>query len=874
MRGIQLFLWVCVSATLSAQPAGWDKCSPALQERLEISLRSAGEDSLTVILWVEDLSAFEPWARHAGFVVHRKYAPGNLIVLQDRVGRFRDTTLQRQDVRFADIARLHSKEEFSVPGHNLYIDNIAFVQRRFPHLDGTGMTISIKEHRFDTADVDLKNRIVPNSKASSLVRPHASVMATLAAGAGNSSPSGRGVARGARLLSSSFAGLLPDDDEDYNLFGVSTQNHSYGVDMENFYGAEAYAYDLSTQSHPELLHVFSAGNSGLAAAASGVYAGVAGYANLTGNFKMAKNVLTVGAIDSFHTVTAFSSRGPAYDGRIKPDLVAFGQDGASGSAALVSGSALIIQQAFLDQFGTLPGSDMLRAVLVGSAKDTGNPGPDYLSGFGCLDLKKAIRLVQEQWLNTGEAGEGERAGFSIDLPSGIRRLKITLAWNDIPAQPNASKALINDLDLIVEGPSGSTWQPWTLSAFPHPDSLALPARPGRDSLNTIEQVSIDHPAEGRYHIYVQGHAVAGFAQPFAVVAQWEESGRFEWTYPLGGDPAESGRQAVLRWENSFPVDTGILEWKPVAADTWQVIDAGVELSTGFRKWALPGIFAPAQVRMRVAGLEFPSDTFLIAPLVRVQVDVNCPDSVLLSWNSVAPDALYRLWGLGEHYLEPLLQTPDTLVVLQKTEFPQQRFAVSLKSFGSFTQGPAGGAPDVELQGAGCYISNLLALLDDAEAVDITLQIGSLYGMHRIFLEKWRNGVWINFKEAGPSGTSYIFKDEMPDQGANTYRARLAMENGGMLFSDPVAVYYAGKGGYLVFPNPLPIGQSLSVLSRIGAEVPEFRLYDLSGRLVARRAVEDSKMDTKLPLLPQGLYVWEIRSEEGGRLAAGKLAVIP
>ena len=38
---------------------------------------------------------------------------------------------------------------------------------------------------------------------------------------------------------------------------------------------------------------------------------------------MAKNIITVGHIDSLGNVLSLSSRGPAYDGRIKPELVAF-----------------------------------------------------------------------------------------------------------------------------------------------------------------------------------------------------------------------------------------------------------------------------------------------------------------------------------------------------------------------------------------------------------------------------------------------------------------------------------------------------------------------------------------------------------------------
>jgi len=41
-----------------------------------------------------------------------------------------------------------------------------------------------------------------------------------------------------------------------------------------------------------------------------------------------------------------SSRGPAYDGRVKPELVAFAEDGSSGAAAIVSGISLVAQQTY------------------------------------------------------------------------------------------------------------------------------------------------------------------------------------------------------------------------------------------------------------------------------------------------------------------------------------------------------------------------------------------------------------------------------------------------------------------------------------------------------------------------------------------------
>ncbi len=69
---------------------------------------------------------------------------------------------------------------------------------------------------------------------------------------------------------------------------------------------------------------------------------------------MSKNTLSVGAVDSQGKVSPLSSRGPAYDGRIKPELVAYGEGGTSEAAALVSGVSLLLQQAYREQQNHLP----------------------------------------------------------------------------------------------------------------------------------------------------------------------------------------------------------------------------------------------------------------------------------------------------------------------------------------------------------------------------------------------------------------------------------------------------------------------------------------------------------------------------------------
>lgn len=859
---------------MRAQSGLAEKCSPPLRAAFDAgppaAQRSGHQGLFTVV--VHDLPAFEAWARQNTPAVHACYPPARILVLEDRWPHFRDTVLARPEVLFADFGALAGREEVLVPGHNLFASHIAFVHARQPALDGAGATVSIKEFRFDSADVDFKDRYVPGSKPAPLLSVHAGIMATLAAGAGNAGPAGRGVSRGCRLVSSSFVGLLPDPDDDYEALDIGVQNHSYGLDIENYYGAGALAYDQSTQIHPEILHVFSAGNSGAGTPPSGVYAQVNGFANLTGNFKMAKNVLVVGAVDSFRQVTPFSSRGPAFDGRIKPDLVAFGQDGSSGAAALVSGSAAVLRQAFFEKYGYHPGSDLLRAILTGSADDILTPGPDFVSGFGHLNLKKAVELVQHQFMANGTVAEAQSIVFTADLPANMRRLKITLCWNDLPALPNAAKALVNDLDLRVQMPDGSMVFPQVLNIFPHADSLSLPARPGRDSLNTVEQAVLPYPPAGTYQIMVDGYAVSNGSQPFALAMSWDTLGHFEWTCPLPQGPAYSGEQAILYWETALDATAqGSLEWKPAGSLDWQVIDPAIALHTGFSKWVLPDTFTPAQVRMRIGAREFVSDTFLIAPELRMQVGFDCPDSFLVRWNSAAPDASYRLWALQGRYLQPLLTVSDTFIVLKKTEYPQARFAVSARAAGYPDGGVYSNAPDIAAQSAGCFIQSLLAQIADENRVELSLRLGSLYGIRKIWVEKYEQDEWAPLCEEQAPALETGCTDFTPAAGTNTYRARLEMENGGTVTGEPVTVYFAGENGYLVLPNPVAGGNTLFVISRFTDDIPAFTMYDLAGRFIFEKALDDTRTEIVLPHLPPGYYSWQV-TETTNRKYYGKLLI--
>lgn len=112
------------------------------------------------------------------------------------------------------------------------------------------------------------------------------------------------------------------------------------------------------------------------------------------------DVLTVGAVKPDREIAYFSSRGPSFDARIKPDVVAMGQtsmsqaqngevtagNGTSYSCPLVTGSVASLWQAYPD----LPARELIHIV-----RQSGNRvlNPDVTYGYGIPSFIKAFWKV-------------------------------------------------------------------------------------------------------------------------------------------------------------------------------------------------------------------------------------------------------------------------------------------------------------------------------------------------------------------------------------------------------------------------------------------------------------------------------------------------
>ncbi|MEO6540539.1 MAG: S8 family serine peptidase, partial [Ferruginibacter sp.] len=431
--------------------------------------------------------------------------PSNSMVITCGLSFIKNTIAALNGVIFID-RRAEPHTEIGIIGYRRDYHGINQLDYLIPSANGKNITVGVKEQRMEELDLDLWKRVVPSTLAAPNITNHATVISSIIGGAGNSFYNGRGIANGCKFYSSSFSNLFCDDAAVLNNSKVTVQNHSYGSVVQQFYGAEAVSYDLHTWQNKNFVHVFSAGNSGKLAATEGKYAGLTNYANLTGNFKMAKNIIAVAAIDNAGNIPAESSSGPAYDGRLTPQLTALGPNGTSDAAAVISGTVAVMQQVYADSNSqVMPPASLVKAILFNTADDIYKTGIDYKTGYGLVYSYGAVRSLQQKNYEAGSLSQNQSWTKNITLPANTAQFKITLAWTDTVAQVNNNKALINDLDMeLTELSTGNIIKPWVLSSVAHIDSLAkLPFRK-RDSLNTAEQISIQLPNAGNYQVKVTG----------------------------------------------------------------------------------------------------------------------------------------------------------------------------------------------------------------------------------------------------------------------------------------------------------------------------------------------------------------------------------
>lgn len=333
------------------------------------------------------------------------------------------------------------------------------------------------------------------------------------------------------------------DEEEWYWYGDTdiseTEDYRYG-----FYGSGAENWDNMVYNAPNYVIVKSAGNDRNDVPASqpvshfvwsksqgdwvtsttvrdpdGDYSSIA-------NKATAKNIITMGAVNSSGGMSTFSGWGPTNDGRIKPDIVAKGvsvysslsgsdteyasYNGTSMSSPVASGSISLLQEHYINLYGQEPLASTIKALVIHTATDLGLDGPDYANGWGMLNTGAAAEVLSndaavQELTHVRELTKSSGFEYEEEIwNNGEEPLRVTIAWTDPAGSPVSASVdandvmLVNDLDLRLVNEEGEEFEPYVRDVA-GPDEPFLRGDNDRDN---VEQVYIDAPEKGYYTIKV------------------------------------------------------------------------------------------------------------------------------------------------------------------------------------------------------------------------------------------------------------------------------------------------------------------------------------------------------------------------------------
>jgi hypothetical protein len=260
--------------------------------------------------------------------------------------------------------------------------------------------------------------------------------------------------------------------------------------------------------------------------------------SLTSN---AKNILTVGAISGIPNgpftsntiqISSFSSYGPTDDGRIKPDVVGMGVsltstiptspttaygtlNGTSMSAPNVTGTLVLLQEAYAQKnAGAVMRSASLKGLVIHTADDAGNAGPDYIYGWGLVNAEKAAKVILGDGASSTNIHKIIQDELNQNVPktltlisSGAGPLVATICWTDPAGTPTQGSSiddrtpkLVNDLDLRISD-GAQTYLPYKLD----PEQPANVATTGDNIRDNVEKIIIPNAIPGKTYTLTISH---------------------------------------------------------------------------------------------------------------------------------------------------------------------------------------------------------------------------------------------------------------------------------------------------------------------------------------------------------------------------------
>lgn len=558
--------------------------------------------------------------------------------------------------------------------------------------------------------IDFDDRVINKANGTySSFGDHGDHVAGIIGGAGHINPRHKGIAPGSTIITQKTGSITYYAEDYINDYEMVLTNNSYGTsfncDLNGTYNYTSQNLDWQMREFPELLHVFAAGNSGRKTCEPFPK----GYNTVLRFYQSAKNVLTVGNVDQDGVIYKNSSRGPVADGRIKPEICGIGANvystgaefnykkkaGTSMSSPAVVGSLALLYEQYRNLNNNQnPPAALIKAIACNTADDLGNKGPDYIYGFGLMNTLRAVETIEAGNYISNDVSQDEIRHFNVEVPSGVNQLKVMLYWHDKEAEADALKALVNDLDITLTTPSGETYLPWGLDI----DPLAVADLATRkvDTLNNIEQITIDLPTAGSYSINVTGSKVAIGPQDFHITYEMVQS-EVNLTFPYGSELLQPNSIEYIQWQvESSNTRKFKLEYSLNDGDTWTLITDTIPSSARSYLWNVPTV-ATEQGKIRVTkvglGQSDENETvFSILPVIDGFVaEAKCEGILEFNWNKTTLTDIegYELCYYNGVEMEALVMTNDTSYTIEDPDFELGQmywFSVRIKlASGEYTQ---------------------------------------------------------------------------------------------------------------------------------------------------------------------------------------------
>lgn len=642
------------------------KIGSSLRERPFLNWAVQGNQLEVLIQYFKPISTqqIQAFCKTAGITIVQQNGITNYLLARIPMDNI-ETVAALPWVNYLDIAPPPGRPD-DLWGRNLHraslLDNQYGAGR---HLTGEGIGVLVRDDGIIGPHIDLHGRLI-QAKLPDGTAQHADGVAGILSGAGNLDPNMRGMAAGALTYNIPYRPDFLDSTLALHINkNVLITNSSYS-DTCNALTLTTQIVDQQLFAYPSLLHVFSAGNSN---GSNCGYGAGSEWGNITGGHKQGKNVITTANLDRTGMLAGSSSRGPAYDGRIKPDIAAHGNGhfslsndnsyqefgGTSAASPGIAGIAAQLYQAYKEHNGgNLPESALIKACMLNTATDLGTPGPDFQFGWGQVHALRAVKVLEENRYIRAEVAHQVSNHHTIIIPVGVQEVRVMTYWPDKEASNFAPKALVSNLNTYLQAADGSQFLPLVLNTTPVASFLSQPAQPGIDDLNNMEQVRLLRPQPGAYELVVEGTLVPFGAQPYFVVYEFLMN-EVKVVYPIGGEGLQPNARTTIHWDAYGNEGNFTLESSFDDGASWSHL-AFANGATRFYNWLVPDtVVTKARIRVsRGEQSDVSANYFsILARPSNVRHAQVCPEYVQIQWDSVPGATHYVVFKLGERYMDSI-----------------------------------------------------------------------------------------------------------------------------------------------------------------------------------------------------------------------------